>query len=88
MGRALQDGAAALFSKRVDLLAGEADEQTIFLLMFGDVFDDVRDRLSHGHPLNCSFATQLLRHHPTTNKWLNFAIIVYFRSDAVEIIIK
>lgn len=60
----LQDGAAALFPERVDLLAGEADEQAVLLFMLGDVFDDVGDGLGHWHSLDCSLATQLLRHHP------------------------
>lgn len=63
----LQDGAAALLSEWIDLLAGEANEQAIFLLMFGDVLDDVGNSLCYRHPLNGSFATQLLRHHPKSN---------------------
>lgn len=67
----LQDGAAALFSKRVDFLAGEADEQTIFLLMFSDVLDDLRNCLGNRHSLDCSLATQLLGHHPKTTPHYN-----------------
>lgn len=62
--KCLQDGAAAFFPKGVDLLAGEADEQTILLLMFGDVFNNVRDGLGNRQPLDGSFATELFRHHP------------------------
>lgn len=69
----LQDWAAALFSERIDLLTGEADKQAIFLFMLGDVFDDLGDGLSHGHSLDCSFATQLLRHHP--KKYSSFKMI-------------
>jgi hypothetical protein len=64
----LQDGAAALFPKRINLLAGEPNEQAIFLLMFGDVFDDLGDGLSDRQSLDCSLATQLLRHHPKINE--------------------
>lgn len=66
----LQDGTAALLSERIDLLAWEADEQAIFLLVLGDVFDDVRDCLGDWHSLDCSFATQLLRHHPKTTMFI------------------
>lgn len=61
---ALQDGAAALFPEGIDLLAGEADEQTVLLFMLGDVLDDFRHGLGDGHSLDGSFATQLFRHHP------------------------
>jgi hypothetical protein len=78
----LQDGAAALFSERIDLLARKANEQAIFLLVFGDVFHDVGHRLSYWHPLNGSFATQLLRHHPkTNNKRIN--LICDFRNTNI-----
>lgn len=60
----LQDRAAALFPERVDLLAGEAHQQTVLLLVLGDVLEDLRDGLGHGHPLDCSLATELFRHHP------------------------
>lgn len=60
----LQDGAAALFPKRVDFLAGEAHKQTVFLLMFRDILDDFGDCLSHRQSLDSRLATQLLRHHP------------------------
>jgi hypothetical protein len=60
----LQNGAAALLSEGIDLLAGEADEQAVLLLMLGDVFDDLRHCLGDGQSLDCSFATQLFRHHP------------------------
>lgn len=60
----LQDGAAAFFAERVDLLAGEADQQAVFLLMLGDIFHDVGDGLRDGHPLDCSLTSQLLGYHP------------------------
>lgn len=60
----LQDSAAALFPERVDLLAGESYQQAVLLLVFGDVLEDIRDGLGHGHTLDCSLATKLFRHHP------------------------
>lgn len=53
----LQDGAGALLSERIDLLAREADEQTVFLLVLGDIFDDLGYCLGDGHSLDRSFAT-------------------------------
>lgn len=67
----LQDGAAALFPEGVDLLAGESDQQAIFLFMLGDVLDDFRDSLCDWKSLDCSFATQLLRHGPKSVKHLD-----------------
>lgn len=60
----LQDGACSLLAERIDLLAGEADKQAVFLLVLGDILHDVGDSLRDGHSLDCSLASQLFGYHP------------------------
>lgn len=60
----LQDGTTALLSERIHLLAGEADEQAIFLLVLGDKLHDLANGLSYRNALNCSFSAQLFCHRP------------------------
>lgn len=64
----LQDSTAALLSERIHLLAGEANEQAILLLVLGDKLHDLANGLSYRNALDCSFATQLFRHRPGSER--------------------
>lgn len=61
-GNGSNDIARALLPKRIHLLTGETDQQTVLLLVLRNVFNDIGRGLCDGHPLDGRLATQLFDH--------------------------
>lgn len=58
----LKNLTGTLLTEWIHFLAGETDQKAVFLLVLGDIFDDVRTCLRHGHSLNVGLTTQLIDH--------------------------
>lgn len=58
----LKDDARAFLAKGIGLLRREAHQQTVLLLVLGDVLHDILDGLAHRDTLEGGLAAQLLRH--------------------------